>query len=123
MQVYAEELRATFSRMQEEALELHEQARGIRVTETSADALVSATVGARGDLIRLDLDPRIYRRPDSRQLADSITETIGRAAAKARERVVEIFAPLIPPEQMEAHLEGDVETAMRQLADRMTGKG
>ncbi|MEV0595368.1 YbaB/EbfC family nucleoid-associated protein [Nonomuraea cavernae] len=123
MQVYAEELRATFSRMQEEALELHKQARGIRVTETSADALVSATVGARGDLIRLDLDPRIYRRPDSRQLADSITETIGRAAAKARERVVEIFAPLIPPEQMEAHLEGDVETAMQQLADRMTGKG
>ncbi|GGO77448.1 YbaB/EbfC family nucleoid-associated protein [Nonomuraea cavernae] len=123
MQAYAEELRTTFMRMQDEALELHAQARAVRVTETSADALVSATVGARGELIRLDLDPRIYRRPDSRQLADTITETVGRAAAKARERVVEIFAPLIPPDQMEAHIEGDVETAMRQLADRMTGKG
>ncbi|MEU8248780.1 YbaB/EbfC family nucleoid-associated protein [Nonomuraea sp. NPDC048916] len=123
MEAYAEELRAMFMRMQEEALELHERARAVRVTETSPDALVSATVGARGDLIRLDIDPRIYRRPDSRQLADSITATIARATAKARERVVEIFAPLIPPEQMEAHIEGDIETAMRQLADRMTGKG
>ncbi len=122
MQAYADELRALFLRMQDEALDLHERARAVQVTETSADGLVSATVGPRGDLVRLDIDPRVYRRPDSRHLADTITETVGRAAARARERVVEIFEPLVPAEQMAAHLDGDVETAMRQLAERMTGE-
>jgi DNA-binding protein YbaB len=122
IQAYADELRAMFMRMQDEGLELHRKARAVQVTETSPDGLVSATVGPRGDLVRLDLDPRLYRRPDSRQLADTITETIARAAAKARERVIEIFEPVIPPEQMAAHIDGDVETAMRQLAERMTGE-
>ncbi|MBB6349608.1 YbaB/EbfC family nucleoid-associated protein [Nonomuraea muscovyensis] len=122
MQAYAEELRSMFMRMQDEALDLHKKARAVQVTETSRDGLVSATVGPRGDLVRLDIDPRVYRRPDSRHLADTITETVGRAAAKARERVVEIFEPVIPPEQMAAHIDGDIETVMRQLAERMTGE-
>ncbi|MFI7440488.1 YbaB/EbfC family nucleoid-associated protein [Nonomuraea indica] len=122
MQAYAEELRSMFMRMQDEAFDLHKKARAVQVTETSRDGLVSATVGPRGDLIRLDLDPRLYRRPDSRHLADTITETVARAAEKARERVVEIFEPVIPPEQMAAHIEGDIETVMRQLAERMTGE-
>jgi DNA-binding protein YbaB len=122
MQAYAEELRTLFMRMQDEALDLHQRARAVQVTETSRDGLVSATVGARGDLVRLDLDPRIYRRQDSRHLADTITDTVAKAAGKARERVLEIFEPLIPPDQMAAHIDGDLETVMRELAARMTGE-
>ncbi|MFC7722998.1 YbaB/EbfC family nucleoid-associated protein [Nonomuraea recticatena] len=91
LQAYANELRSLFTHIQDGALDLHRQARAVQVTETSADGLVSATVGPLGNLLRLDLDPRIYRQPDSRQLADSITQTVIRAAAQVRERVVEIF--------------------------------
>ncbi|GAA3592459.1 hypothetical protein GCM10022419_089160 [Nonomuraea rosea] len=122
MQAYADELRRTFLRLQEEGGELHRQARAIEVTEKSRDGLISATVGARGELVRLDIDPRIYRHPDARHLADSITDTVHRAADKARQRVLDVFEPLIPADQMRAHLDGDLETVMAQLADQMAGK-
>ncbi|MEV4475602.1 YbaB/EbfC family nucleoid-associated protein [Nonomuraea salmonea] len=121
MRAYADELRETFTRLQDEGLELHAKARAVQVTETSRDGLVSVTVGPRGDLIRLDLDPRIYRRPDARALADTIAETAHRAAAAAQERVMEIFEPVIPPDQFKAHLEGDVEAVMARLIDDMGG--
>ncbi|MFC4529495.1 YbaB/EbfC family nucleoid-associated protein [Sphaerisporangium dianthi] len=122
MRAYAEELRATFVRLQEEAPAMHKKARAVQVTEKSGDGLIAATVGARGDLIRLDIDPRVYRRPDSRELADSITETVQRAAAKAQEQVIEMFAPLIPSEHMKAHLEGDLDGVLERMAEQMLRK-
>ncbi|MFC4116666.1 YbaB/EbfC family nucleoid-associated protein [Nonomuraea zeae] len=122
MQAYADELRRTFLRLQEEGDELRRQAQAIQVTEKSRDGLIAATVGPRGELVRLDIDPRIYRHPDARQLAASITDTVHRAADKARERILEVFEPLIPPDQMRAHLDGDMETVMAQLADQMAGR-
>lgn len=119
MRAYAEELRATFLRMQEQAPVLHEKARAVQVTEKSPDGLVAATVGANGDLIRLDLDPRIYRRQDARGLADAITRTVHAAVAKAQDRVVEIFSPIIPAEQMRAQMDGDLDAVLHQMSMRM----
>ncbi|MET8138821.1 YbaB/EbfC family nucleoid-associated protein [Sphaerisporangium sp. NPDC005288] len=122
MRAYAEELRAAFMRLQEQAPETHRRARAVQITEKSEDGLIAATVGARGDLIRLDIDPRIYRRPDSRELADSITATVRRAAAKAQAEVIELFAPLVPREQMRAHLDGDLDSVLEQMAQQMLGR-
>ncbi|MEW1837921.1 YbaB/EbfC family nucleoid-associated protein [Nonomuraea angiospora] len=122
MRAYADELRDMFRQIQDAGMELHAQARAVQVTEKSRDGLVSVTVGPRGELIRLDLDPRIYRRPEARQLADTIVETAQRAAAGARERITEILEPVIPRAELEAHLDGDVETALTQLAERMEGE-
>jgi DNA-binding protein YbaB len=116
MQAYAEELRATFMRLRDEGAEIHARAKALQVTEKSHDGLVSVTVGSRGELVRLDLDPRIFRRPDSRHLADTIVETAGRAGERVRERITEIFAPLIPQDQIKAHLDGDVDGIFDLLA-------
>nr|WP_311131917.1 YbaB/EbfC family nucleoid-associated protein [Nonomuraea gerenzanensis] len=121
MRAYADELREMFTQLQDKGLELHTKAKAVQATETSRDGLVSVTVGARGELIRLDLDPRIYRRPDARALADTIAETARRAAETARERVIEIFEPVIPADHFRAHLDGDVETVLARLADGMGG--
>ncbi|MEV4112229.1 YbaB/EbfC family nucleoid-associated protein [Nonomuraea sp. NPDC049695] len=122
MRAYADELRDMFRQIQDAGVELHAQAKAVQVTERSRDGLVSVTVGPRGELVRIDLDPRIYRRPDARQLADTIVETAERAAAKARERIAEILEPVVPRAELEAHLDGDLETAMAQLAERMGGR-
>ncbi|MEV6865897.1 YbaB/EbfC family nucleoid-associated protein [Streptosporangium subroseum] len=122
LQAYADELRATFMRIQDEGAELHAKARAIQVSEKSRDGLVSVTVGSRGELVRLDIDPRVYRHPDARALADSITETVHRAAAKAQEQIMEVFEPLIPADQMKTHLDGDLGSLMTQIADQMEGK-
>ncbi|MGW2158459.1 YbaB/EbfC family nucleoid-associated protein [Nonomuraea sp. NPDC001699] len=122
LQAYADELRETFMRMQREASDLNAKAQAIRVTEKSDDGLVSATVSVRGELIRLDLDPRLYRRPNARGLADSITDTIRRATAKALEELVELFEPVVPPEQLRAHLEGDLEVVLDQFSGPLPGE-
>jgi hypothetical protein len=43
-------------------------------------------------------------------------ETAGRAGERVRERIMEIFAPLIPPDQIRAHLDGDLDDIFDQLA-------
>ncbi|MDA0638527.1 YbaB/EbfC family nucleoid-associated protein [Nonomuraea sp. MCN248] len=122
MRAYADELRQMFRQIQDSGLELHARAQTVQITEKSRDGLVSVTVNARGELVRLDLDPRVYRRPDARLLADTITQTTHRAVARAREQVMEIFEPVIPRAELQAHLDGDVEAALARLADRMEGK-
>jgi DNA-binding protein YbaB len=123
MRAYADELEKRFHRLQEEGPKLQQRARAVQVTEKSADGLITATVGARGDLIRLDIDPRIYRRPDARALADTIAATITNAGIKAREEVVDLFAALIPREQMEAQLSGDQDALTEVLRKQMRGEG
>lgn len=122
MRAYAEELQARFEKLTTEGPKVAEQARKVQVTEKSPDGLISATVGARGELIRLDLDPRIYRRPDSRELADTITETIKAAAAAAQERVLEVFEPLVPREELQLHLDGNIEGVLDSMSNKMVGK-
>lgn len=123
VRAYAEELEKRFRRLQEEGPKLQERARSLQVTEKSGDGLITATVGARGELIRLDIDPRIYRRPDARALADDITETIKKAGAKARDEVVKLFATLVPREQVDAQLGGDTSALTELLRKQMRGEG
>ncbi|MGW4799543.1 YbaB/EbfC family nucleoid-associated protein [Nonomuraea sp. NPDC004297] len=123
LQAYAEELRETFMRMQREAKDLNARAQAIQITEQSADGHVSATVSVRGELIRLDLDPRVFRRPDARGLADTITATVRQARTRALEELVELFGPVVPPEQLRAHLDGDLETVLDQLSGGMPDDG
>jgi DNA-binding protein YbaB len=118
----AEEMQGKLKKLLEDGPKLRDQARLLQVTEKSKDGLITVTVGSSGQLIRLDIDPRIYRRPDARALADAITDTIKRAGTKAQDRVVELFAPLIPRDQMQAHLSGDRDAIQEQMRKQMRGE-
>ena len=122
LRAYSEQLQQKFSQMVEQAPALVEKARAVQVTEKSKDGLVTVTVGPRGDLVRLDLDPRIYRRPDSRELADTITATVQKAIRKARDQVVETFESIIPPEQMRATVEGDLDGMLGAMNQQIQGR-
>lgn len=69
---------------------------GLTETAYSDDGLVKVTVGARGELTDLVLDPRIYRSTDAAGLATTITDTVNRAVAAAAIRMVEMTEPLLP---------------------------
>jgi hypothetical protein len=73
------------------------------------------TVNARGELMELELDPRIYRRPDSKALADTITATLRRASAEAADRVAELCKPLLPESEVRAHLNQDIDGMFRRI--------
>jgi DNA-binding protein YbaB len=104
-----------FNRMRTGMGELQQKLRQITATAKSDDGYVTAVVGPRGQLVRLELDPRIYRRPDSKQLATTISDTIKRAAADAMAQVSEACKPFIPEEELQAHLQFDVDGMRRRL--------
>lgn len=123
LQEQADQLRGDFQRMLTEGPEAAARARQITVTRKSRDGLVSVTVGPRGDLVQLDLDPRVYRRPDSRALAETIVETVQAAAVEAQEQVVEALSAALPREAVRAQLDGDIDGYLETMTDRMTGRG
>lgn len=73
-----------------------DQVAAISETAVSGDGQVEATVDARGGVLGLRLDPRVYRRLDSAALADTIVATITEAARLAHRRAFDSMAPLLP---------------------------
>ncbi len=122
LRAQAEALRAGFERLAAQAPALHREARQVEVTRQSWDGLVAATVGAQGELVALDIDPRVYRHPDAGALADTIVETVRAATAEVRERVVELLAPLVGEEQMRLHLDGDLDAVLDRMSQQLLGK-
>jgi DNA-binding protein YbaB len=79
---------------------IRERAETVQATAESEDGLVSATVGSRGRLLRLDLEARVFRDPDSRALAETLTGTLTRARERAGKDLgalaAEVFAAPAP---------------------------
>ncbi len=111
----ADELLGELDRLRSGLGELQRKLREITATARSDDGYVTAVVGPRGQLIRLDIDPRIYRRPDSKQLAATITATVHEAAAAAAATMAEVCRPYLPDEDLRAHLQFDVDGMRRRL--------
>jgi DNA-binding protein YbaB len=76
------------------------QREALRVTGTawSKDGLVKAVVGARGHLLELDLDPRVYRTPNSKALAATIVATVREATDDVLAQTGEILDRTVPPD-------------------------
>jgi DNA-binding protein YbaB len=62
----------------------------------SDDRLIKAVVGPRGQLIELEIDARVYRKPDSKQLAASILATVRAATEDATAKTKEIMDRAMP---------------------------
>jgi DNA-binding protein YbaB len=117
----ADALMSQFDHMRSGMNEMQQKLRAVNATATSKDGLVTASVGPRGQLLRLELDPRIYRRPNSRELATTITETVQDATRKAMAEVEKICQPFIPDAQFQAHMNFDIDDIFRQLDRDLPG--
>lgn len=71
---------------------------GVSATARSEDGMVEVTVGPRGQLVDLKLDPRIYRKPNSTELANKIVETTRRASEDAMNQGKQIVDQNTPAE-------------------------
>lgn len=72
----------------------------MRVTGTawSDDRLIKAVVGPRGQLLELEIDPRVYRTPNSKALAASIVATVRAAVEEVLREGNEILEQNLPTE-------------------------
>ncbi|MBL6275266.1 YbaB/EbfC family nucleoid-associated protein [Micromonospora fiedleri] len=76
--------------------ELQTRLAELRVTQRSDDGQVTATVGAQGELIAVDLNPSIYRDHDAKALSAKITATVRRAAAAATTATQDLVSTYLP---------------------------
>jgi len=71
--------------------------------------------------VKVEFDPRIYRRPNSKELSTTVTETIRKATAKAMAEVEELMKPFVPGAQFQAYMDNDLEGIFRQLDSELPG--
>jgi DNA-binding protein YbaB len=62
----------------------------------SKDGMVHAVVGPRGHLVELDLDPRVFRRPDSAHLSAEIVATVRDAIASVSAKARDLMDRAVP---------------------------
>lgn len=74
------------------------QRRMLKITGTawSDDRMIKAVVGPRGHLLELEIDPRVYRKPNSKALAADIVATVRRAVEEAARQSKEILDESMP---------------------------
>ena len=76
--------------------ETHQKMVQVTGVAWSDDRLVKATVGPRGQLVDLEIDPRVYRQPNSKALAATIVATVRRASEEAMAKTQAIVDAAMP---------------------------
>jgi DNA-binding protein YbaB len=94
------------------------QRRMLRLTGTavSDDGMIRVLVGPRGQLLELDIDPRVLRRPDSRALAATIVATTRLAVADVSGQVRAITEESLPSDMRFGSV-GDLDIGKLMFAD------
>jgi DNA-binding protein YbaB len=123
LRAQAADAMASMERAREGLAELQRRLFAVTASAVSDDGLVTVLVGPQGKVISVDLDPRIYRRPDSRRLAETITSTIQRAADDATEQVKALCRPYFPDEDIAAQINYDLAGVIQRHDERLNGGG
>lgn len=76
--------------------DIHSESMKITGVAWSGDGLIKAVVGPRGQLLELELDPRLFRKPDSKGLAAAIVATTRAAAEEAMAKGQELMDKALP---------------------------
>ncbi|BCB82502.1 hypothetical protein GCM10022251_69790 [Phytohabitans flavus] len=83
----------------ENAAQTRQQMMEITGTAWSDDRMIKAVVGPRGQLVELEIDPRVYRTPNSKALAASILSTVRAAVEDANKQTKEIIDKVMPKDR------------------------
>lgn len=89
----------------------------LRGVAWSDDGLVKAEVGPRGQLIDVEIDPRVFRHPDSQALRRAIMEAVSAAIQEVTEQMQDIMFGQLPPEyaELRAQFQPDGDDPIAQM--------
>lgn len=105
-----EELLAEYRRSREQLGEVHRKLATISASASSEDGLVTATVGANGQLVGLVIVESAYHKLRAHELAQRVVALTAEAAAKAARAAGEAIAPVLPRD-------ADPDALLRGTAD------
>jgi DNA-binding protein YbaB len=91
-----DELLADYRRSREHLATFQRQLAAITATASSADGLVTATVGPRGTLTGLQIGDAAYRRYRPAELAEQIVRATAAATVEALAGAADVLAPALP---------------------------
>ncbi|NRQ40802.1 YbaB/EbfC family nucleoid-associated protein [Nonomuraea sp. NN258] len=91
-----EELAGEYNRQIDRVREAYGKLNELETTVRSGDGMIGVTMGPRGQVRAIELNPRVYQRLSPSELAEAITEQIHRGAALVTERTKELVGPLMP---------------------------
>lgn len=115
-----ESLMADAHKLLGNAAEMKRKLEELTVSTKSEDGFVVTTVDARGRLMQLDLDPRIYRSPNAGALSRQIIEAYQRAVDKVEQDSRTILEKYLPREfdvDRFTDIDLDKYAARRDIAD------
>jgi DNA-binding protein YbaB len=106
------------------AAEMQRKLQELTASTRSEDGFVVTTVDARGRLVQLDLDPRIYRAPNAGALSALIVETYQRAVEIVDVEMRKIIKRYLPDEfDMDKFAAIDFEKYASGRSAKTTGRG
>jgi DNA-binding protein YbaB len=111
-----EELLAEYRRSREQLGAVHRRLASIQESASSQDGLVTATVGASGQLVELVIVESAYRTLRPHELAERIVELTAAASAKVTRAAGEVIAAVLPTgTDPEALLRGTADLTRSEL--------
>lgn len=108
---------AEYARLTEQVKAVRDGIDEIRGTGYSADGLATAVVDGRGELVELELDPRIFRDRDARVLAAKIVAAVHEAAEEAGREAVKFAEKLVPQHKRGDDFDPRFDPALRLLEE------
>jgi DNA-binding protein YbaB len=78
-------------------------------TAWSDDRMIRAVVGPRGQLMELEIDPRVYRKPNSKALAADIVATVRKAVLDANQKARAVLEKSLPSDMRRTDLGGGMD--------------
>jgi DNA-binding protein YbaB len=116
-----DEVYGQYERLRAGMGQLRERLAALKVTAASDDKLINATVGPRGQLIELRLDPDVYRVLKPEQLARAVVATVQSATAQVGHDVNAVMAEYLPADSAAmTYLRGnDLGAMMSRFDQRM----
>ncbi|MGN9836739.1 YbaB/EbfC family nucleoid-associated protein [Nonomuraea sp. H19] len=95
-QAMIEGLAEEYNRQAAQIRDMYAALRELVVTATSDDGMVTVTMGYRGQIQSLQLNPRVYRKLSPSELSATILAQINAAAAQVAEHSKDLMAPFVP---------------------------
>ncbi|GAA3453705.1 YbaB/EbfC family nucleoid-associated protein [Dactylosporangium matsuzakiense] len=95
-QAHLDELLAQYRQARDNIGRMQREMAELSATAQSEDELVKVSVDHRGELTKVEINPRAFRLLDSVTLGETIVTTTKAATADLRRRVQELVAPHAP---------------------------
>jgi DNA-binding protein YbaB len=95
-QAHIDELLQEYRKKRADLKKLQEEMASMEATITTAEDMVTVTVGPQGRLVGLEFNPRVYRKLSPSELAEAVLAAVQEATAQVGDQVRAAMDPLAP---------------------------